>query len=150
MINILTQLKKAFPFIGERSATEDDFFEYCAFSLIDVVFTPLIPVGVLVKFEGKDYIFLNDKLHGWFLRYVMFHELAHYMFHMPSQARYGVEFFSLHHKEKNHLEAEQVAALLLLPINELHEVLQHPEIVHDEHMKELIGVRLDIANKYRI
>jgi Zn-dependent peptidase ImmA (M78 family) len=150
MIHILTQLKKAFPFFGHRSATEDDFFEYCAFSRIDVVFTPLVAIGMYVKFQGSDFIFMNDKLHGWFLRYVMFHELAHYMFHMPSQAKYGAEFFSVHSKKRNHLEAEQVAALLLLPMDELHEIMQLPEIAHDERMKVLIGVRLDIASKYRI
>ena len=150
MIHILTQLKKAFPFVGQRSATEDDFFEYCAYSFIDVVFTPFISIGMYVKYNGGDYIFLNDKLHGWFLRYVMFHELAHYMFHMPSQAKYGAEFFSLHSKEKNHIEAETIAALLLLPMEELTDVLQLPEASLDEHMKALIGVRLEIANKYRI
>jgi Zn-dependent peptidase ImmA (M78 family) len=150
MIHILTHLKKAFPFLHKRSATEDDFFEFCAFAGIDVVFTPLISIGVLVKYDEKDFIFLNDKLHGWFLRYVMFHELAHYLFHFPSQAKYGAEFFSLHSKERNHLEAEQVAALLLLPICDLHDVLQCAEIAHDEQMKELIAVRLEIANRYRI
>ena len=89
-------------------------------------------------------------MHGWFLRYVMFHELAHYMFHMPSQAKYGAEFFSLHSKEKNHIEAESVAALLLLPMHELTELLQLPEVAHDEHIKDLIGVRLKIASRYRI
>jgi Zn-dependent peptidase ImmA (M78 family) len=150
MIHILTHLKKAFPFVGSRAATEDDFFEYCAFSTIDVVFTPFLSIGMYVKYNGSDFIFLNDKLHGWLLRYVMFHELAHYMFHMPSQAKYGAEFFSLHSKEKNHIEAEIVAALLLLPMSELHEILQLPEIAQDDHMKELIVVRLEIANKYRI
>jgi len=150
MIHILTHLKKVFPFLHKRSATEDDFFEFCAYCDIDVVFTPLVSIGVLVKYDGKDYIFLNDKLHGWFLRYVMFHELAHYLFHFPSQANYGVEFFTIHSRKKNHLEAEQVAALLLLPMDELVEALKDPEFEPDDRMDELIKVRMDIASRYRI
>jgi Zn-dependent peptidase ImmA (M78 family) len=150
MIHLLSTLKNAFPFLHKRSATEDDFFEFCAFAGIDVVFTPLISIGVLVKYAEKDYIFLNDKLHGWFLRYVMFHELAHYLFHFPSQSNYAVEFFTIHSKKKNHLEAEQVAALLLLPMDELVEALKDPEFNPDDRMEELIQVRMDIGNRYGI
>lgn len=150
MIHLLSRLKNAFPFLHKRSATEEDFFEFCAYTGIDVVFTSLISIGVLVKFDGKDYIFLNDKLHGWFLRYVMFHELAHYLFHFPSQVKYGAEFFTIHSKKRNHLEAEQIAALLLLPMDELTEALKDPEFDPDDRMEELIKVRMDIAGRYRI
>ena len=68
-------------------------------------------------YESKHFIFLNHKLNGWMLRYVMYHEIAHYLFHFPSQSRFGsVEFFSTHAKKKNHSEAEATAALLLLPV----------------------------------
>jgi Zn-dependent peptidase ImmA (M78 family) len=67
-----------------------------------------------VLFSGKHHIFLNSRLKGWKLRHVMFHELAHYLFHAPSQSNMAVEFFSVHAKEKNHREAEAAAAWLLV------------------------------------
>ncbi len=79
----------------------------------------------------------------------MFHELAHHLFHFPSQSNAGVEFFSVHSKKKNHFEAESVAALLLLPTLELHLALQNMEFAKDE-LAELIGHRLDLWNKFKV
>lgn len=145
MINLLPKLKKAFPFLNDRSATEDDFFEFCARKNIEVVFSSHISTGLFVLYDGGNYIFLNNRLHGRFLRYVMFHELAHFLFHWPSQSNHGPEFFDLHTKQKNHIEAETAAALLLLPISEL----QNIEFA-DERLAPLITTRIDVYRRYKI
>jgi Zn-dependent peptidase ImmA (M78 family) len=150
MKHILTKLKDCFPFLHQRAATEDDFHEFCERHGICVVFTNLISEGVYVIFESKHFIFLNNQLRGRMLRYVMFHELAHYLFHWPSQTRMGAEFFKLGCTEKNHSEAEASAALLLFPAREWESLLQDAEITDSEELKTLIGVRLDIAEKYRV
>ena len=150
MNQILTKLRQHFPFLHKRAATEDDFFDFCERNEIEVVTTNLISKGVYVIFQGKHFIFLNNELKGRMLLYVMFHELAHYLFHFPSQSRYGVEFFSVHSKEKNHTEAEYAAALLLYPSRDLHEVFCDTEFSATPELQYLMGLRLEIASRYRI
>ena len=150
MKHLLTKLKLAFPFLHKRSANEEDYYTFCRQHRIETVFTDLTSDGIWVLFEGKNFIFLNEKLSGWLLRYVMFHEIAHFLFHYPSQSNYGAEFFSVHGKRKNHHEAETVAALLLLPPPELHLALTDKEVVYSEEIKNLIAFRLTLADRYKI
>ena len=150
MIHLIPTLEKAFPFLHTRTATEDDFFNLCNDRGVEVIFRPDAPQGVYVMAGGDHYIFLNSLLHGWMLRYVMFHEIAHYLFHSPSQSNFGIEFFNRHVKRKNHLEAEQVAAMLLLPIPELENVLLCGAYLEYDELAELIATRLQIHHDYRI
>ena len=89
-------------------------------------------IGVYVTCRSELFIFLSPKMKGWYLRYVMFHELADDIFHAPSQSNAGVEFFHLHSKEKNHFEAEVVAALALLPPKEMNSLIQNREFERPE------------------
>lgn len=149
MQNILPKLIDAFPFIHKRSATEADFHEYCDKHNIHVIFDHDISTGVYFLYLDESFIFINDKLRGAMLLYVMFHELAHHLFHVPSQSGFGVEFFSVHSKKKIHFEAEAVAALLLLPTVEIHVALQNIEYAQPE-LAALVGFRLDLWGKYRV
>lgn len=150
---ILSRLAEAFPFLHSRSATEQDFHEYCRLHKVKVVFDSDVSTGIYVRFMGTDTIFLSPKLSGWMLRYVMFHELAHAIFHAPTQSNMQVDFFGVktrnHRMRKNHLEAEAVAAVLLLPTLELHERLTDPEFVNSDELQELVAYRLKIYKKHR-
>jgi Zn-dependent peptidase ImmA (M78 family) len=149
MKNVLSRLKREFPFVHSRSATEGDFYDYCVDHNIQVVFDFNVRTGIYVVVDGEHYIFLNNKLKGWFLLYVMFHELAHYIFHQPTQTNFGAEFFDHHTKEKNHKEAEAVAAYLLLPPREIENALIEGVHLRDERAANLIGLRMDLASKYK-
>jgi Zn-dependent peptidase ImmA (M78 family) len=156
MKQILSRLEKAFPFLHERSATEEDFYAFCAEKRVEVVHTPDISHGVYVMFAGRHFIFLNSKLRGLMLLYVMYHELAHYLFHAPSRSDYAVEFFDPHvesfrsrTRRKIHCEAEAVAAWLLIPTMELHTVLQSHDTYLSDELQVLIATRLDLWSRYR-
>ena len=150
MKHILTKLRDHFPFLHQRAATEEDFHDFCDRQGVEVIYTSEMSYGVYVIFRSKHFIILNDKLKGRMLRYVMFHELAHYLFHWPSQARMGAEFFKLDRGQKNHAEAEAICAVLLFPTNEWEALLQDPEIAASEELSELIGVRMEIAARYKV
>ncbi len=149
MLSLLPRLKAAFPFVGERSATEEDFYRYCADHQITVVMDLDVSIGVYVACLGENVIFLNPKLRSWFLKYVMFHELAHFIFHAPTQSNVGVEFFRPHSKRKNHFEAEAVAALLLLPKTELNSILQSEEFENPD-LAELVSLRFEIYRNFNV
>ena len=111
---ILPRLYSAFPWFCSRPATEDDFQEFCQREGVDVVFAPQIKAGICVWYEDRSFIFLNADLSGPLLRYVMFHEIGHYLFHGPSTRFINLATGNVSHrpeKEKKHLEAEIVAAL---------------------------------------
>lgn len=140
MHQILSRLEKEFPFLGRRAASETDFFECCDRAGIEVVFTPEISSGIYVRFQGRNFIFLGTGLSGWQLLYVMFHELAHAIFHAPSQ--FGVECFDGFLQRKNHEEAESAAALLLFPLHELEPI--------DQDKTALASRRMDLFYKFGI
>ena len=149
MINLLPKLREAFPFVGERSVTEDDLFWFCFRSGVEVVFRDDIPKGVYALSQGEHFIFLNTKLIGWSLRYVFSHEVAHYLFHAPSNSNFHLEFFAKESKRRKHIEAEQVSALLLLPVPEIEEVLITGAYNASPELAELLGVRLSILDLYK-
>src|SRR5688572_9200127 len=149
MLSLLPRLKAALPFIGKRSATEEDFYRHCAAHEITVVMDMDMSIGVYVTCRNEPFIFLNPKMKGWYLRYVMFHELAHHIFHAPSQSNAGVEFFHLHSKQKNHFEAEVVAAMALLPRKEINSLLQNREFERPE-LANLITFRLELYRRFKV
>lgn len=150
MKRILSRLKHEFPFLHERAATENDFHKVCERHSVEVVYTPDILTGLYVFCAGRHVIFLNSSLRDLKLRHVMFHELAHFLFHVPSQSNVAFEFFHLHHKNKNHCEAEAAAAWLLVPIREIEETTLHFQCSDNESLRSLIRTRLQLHEKYSI
>jgi Zn-dependent peptidase ImmA (M78 family) len=151
MINLLPEIRKAFPFLNRRPVTEKDLFEFCVERDIVVRFTEEFEDGgVYIIYRGKHFIFLNKRLRGWMLCYVFAHEVAHYLFHFPGESNYGVDFFSVDTKNKNHGEAESVAALLLLPLRDLETVLKERQFTENAKLAELVARRVTIADQYKI
>lgn len=149
MTTLFSRLKKAFPFVGERPATEADLFAFCAARGVEVVFAAEIRRGLYVRREGSDYIFLNASLLGWSLLYVLAHEIGHLLYHVPTRTRNASFAFDGDRCRRNHVEAETAAALLLLPVAELERSLLAGEYKTDERLAALIGVRIDYHSKYR-
>jgi Zn-dependent peptidase ImmA (M78 family) len=148
MNTIFTRLKQAFPFVTSRAATEDDFFQFCAKRGVEVIFSPDVRQGIYVVFRGRHFIFLSTALRGWMLLYVMFHELGHYLFHVPRRTRNAA--FAFNDCGRNHLEAEATAALLLLPVRDLDEVLRDGSYADDDRLRALIATRLELIKLYGV
>lgn len=148
MNTILCRLKAEFPFVTTRPATEDDFYIYCERHNVRVIFSPAIQSGVYVycELDRSDHIFLSSRLSGWRLRDVMFHELGHQMFHVPTRGS-AIEHFDANRCRRNHREAEAVAAYMLLTVPELERSLIDGDYRRDERLAELIGVRLELYNR---
>jgi len=145
MRSIYNRLKKAFPFVGTRAATEDDLFEFCADRGIEIVFSRDVSAGVYVVYDGEHFIFLNNKLSGRRLLHVAFHEIGHFLFHAPTQSQFAAQFYGLDHwRRRNECEAEAVAAWLLLPIADMEDVVVSGSFKHDLELAELVATRLEI------
>lgn len=136
MINLLPRLEKEFPWLHKRSVRIEDCHEFCERLDINLVYQHGTPNGVYALSEGEHFIFLCPKLTGWMLLYVFCHEIGHYLFHAPTQSnkrgtrtpssasgqKLVLEFFNTERKRKNDIEAEQVAAFMLLPMHEIEDL----------------------------
>lgn len=109
---ILPVLKKEFPWLHERSATAADFNVFCEKHDVEILYESFISHGVYVLCQDQHFIFLNPDLPDELLRHVMFHELAHYLFHTPTQSNIPGHVVDREEEAKSHLEAEIVAAFL--------------------------------------
>jgi Zn-dependent peptidase ImmA (M78 family) len=150
MKRLLARLRETFPFLCTRPATEDDLLTFCSERGIEVLFKPTVTNGFYVVYEGEHFIFLGSKLRGWRLLYVLAHEIGHYLLHVPGEKQFGAECFDIHEKRKKHREAESVAALLLLPIPELEQVLISGSHHVAEEIADLVALRIEIRDKYKI
>ena len=151
MLSIYSRLKVEFPWLGLRSAAVPDFYEYCSRSNITVVYSNEISRGVYVLHDGKNYIFLNHNLAGVRLLRVAFHEIGHYLFHVPTQSQFAAEFFGVNHnKLKNEIEAEAVASMLLLPLIELEKAVASRLGETDNDLAEMMFMRLEVFNAIRL
>jgi Zn-dependent peptidase ImmA (M78 family) len=150
MHTLASRVRAAFPFVGERAATEDDLLEFCAGEGVAVVWSRDVDKGIYAIGKcGRQVVHaicLNTQLIGWSLLYVLAHEIGHYLLHAPSKTRTGpVAAFQC---RREHREAETVAALLLLPIPELEAALISGHYKENEDLAALIGVRLDARRRY--
>ncbi len=150
MNSLLSKLLAAFPWLGTRPVTETDLLGFCADRKIELVWSTSVTAGIYVVFDGADFIFLNSKLYGRRLLHVFAHEIGHYLLHVPNGRRFAAEFYTVHDKRKKHCEAEAVAALLLLPIPELEDLLIAGVYKHDPDLAALIGTRLDVWSKHKV
>ena len=150
MFHLHPKLKKVFPFLHKRAITEADLHAYCDDRNVKVIFDPDISSGVWVVAQGKQHIWLNNKLRGWRRLYVFTHEVAHSIFHAASHVNTGVEFFDLHTKNKNHFEAEVTCALLLLPIPDLKKALIDGLDENNPEIAKLMELRFDLHKKYKV
>ena len=150
MNNLLRRIKSAFPFVGTRAATEDDLFEFCADHNIELIFTPEARAGIYVVFGGKHHIFLNSQLFGRRLLHVAFHEIGHYLLHVPKRTIARAEFFHKHENARTHREAEMVAAMLLLPISVMEDLLLAGQSEEFDEVAELIGTRIEAYGKFKM
>lgn len=148
MINLLPRLEREFAWLHSRSVRIEDCHEFCAANGVEVVYQHGVPFGAYVLADGEHFIFLDPKLSGWMLLYVFCHEIGHYLFHSPSQSnkrasskRPVLEFFQREHKRKNDIEAEQVAALMLLPIHEIEDLYHSGAHEAYPELGKLIKVR---------
>lgn len=144
---LLPRLASAFPFIGERPATEKDLFAFCEDRGIAVITTSGIERGVYVRRQGKDFIFLNSRLRGWELLHVFAHEIAHFILHVPMRTRNVELHFDETLSRRKHREAEMAAALLLVPANTIEQLLIDGEFYGSESLAGLISLRLDLVAK---
>lgn len=146
----LLQQKLAALDIGwnQRVFDEAVFHALCHRFSITVVESPMDTGGFYYRLLGRDFIAINSKLSGIKRLVVLFHELGHFLLHVPKSGP-AANFYATGGPTRQQREADTFALCALLPI-ELIRSRTTPELIHDGFPLEMIASRLAIFERYRI
>ena len=133
---------------NERSLTEDDFYRFCRRFKISVQEMPLRVSGFYYRMLGRDFIAIDSRLTGNERLTVMFHELAHFLFHTPESGT-TANFHRVGQKTRQEIEADAFAICAIIPLNEIVDRLEFVSIEGSVH-GALLRERLDVFKRHGI
>jgi Zn-dependent peptidase ImmA (M78 family) len=131
---------------NERPLTEDDFHRLCRRFRIAVQEMPLRVSGFYYRLMGRDFIALDSRLTGNERLMVMFHELAHFLFHTPESGE-TANFHRIGRETRQEIEADAFAICALMPQTMI-EALE--EVGPDQFSPDLVGERLALFRRQGI
>jgi len=134
---------------NKRPLDETDFYRLCKRFKISVEEMPLSVGGFYYCLLGRHYIAVSSKLSEREKLFVMFHELGHYLLHVP-QTGVTANFHGIGKKTRIESEADIFALCCIIPrqqieagtINELAEI--------DGFDEEKLAARMAVYEKYGI
>lgn len=129
---------------NERPLTEVDFYRICKRFKITVEEMPLRVSGFYYRVLGRDFIAIDSRLTGNERLMVLFHELAHFLFHTPETGE-SANFHRIGRKTRQEKEADAFALCALVPTNSLATLEQS-----DQLSSEIIRERLKLFEQLRI
>lgn len=136
---------------NKRAFTEDDVLRICRRLKVQVVEYPLTGTpGSYMRVGGRAFITVDSRLRGVRRLYVMLHELAHHLLHVPPDATVAY-FFRLRPHTKQEFEAEVFAAVALLPEPLLRRIISEGGDFEGEGFtRDIIEFRLKVLDRYGV
>lgn len=134
---------------NERPLSEADFYRLCKQFKIGVTEMPL-SVGVFYyRMMGRDFIAVDSKLAGPQKLVVLFHELAHFLFHVPNSG-VTANFHGVGHRDRKEIEADLFALCAVIPKSWIETRTIQELIEHEGYTREMIEERLAVLERYGI
>ncbi|MEP6787860.1 MAG: ImmA/IrrE family metallo-endopeptidase [Acidobacteriota bacterium] len=133
---------------NERPLTEADFYRLCKRFKVGVTEMPLSTGGFYYRVMGRDFIAVDSKLDPSQKLLVLFHELAHFLFHTPESGA-TANFHGVGRRTRQECEADAFAVCALIPLV-LIESRSPQELIDDGFAPELIEARHAVLQKYGI
>lgn len=127
---------------NERPLTEADFQRTCRRLHVTVQEMPLTVGGFYYRVLGRDYIAIDSRLSGTQKLLVQFHELAHFLFHMPASGA-TANFHGVGRKNRQEREADAFAICALVP-RALLETRSPAELIDEGISPDILAERIDI------
>lgn len=133
---------------NERPLTEHDFHRVCRRYKISVQEMPLRVSGFYYRLMGRDFIAIDSRLTGNERLTVMFHELAHFLFHTPESGA-TANFHRIGRKTRQEIEADAFALCAIIPLSLIS--LDHRPDGFDESLSDtILRERLHIFERHGI
>lgn len=134
---------------NERPLNETDFYCLCKRFKITIQEMPLRVSGFYYRAMGRDFIAIDSRLTGTGKLAVLFHELAHFLFHTPESGA-TANFHGVGRKTRYETEADAFALCALIPRSWV-ETRLTPEMIDDEYFSaEMLADRRSIYERFGI
>jgi Zn-dependent peptidase ImmA (M78 family) len=133
---------------NERPLTDADFQRICRRLRVTVHEMPLRVGGFYQRVHGRDYIAIDSRLSGTAKLLVQFHELAHFLFHMPMSGA-TANFHGLGRKNRLEREADLFAICALIPRTWL-ETRSMAELIDEGIPPDTLSERIEILANHGI
>lgn len=133
---------------NERSLTEGDFHRLCRRYKISVQEMPLRVSGFYYRLMGCDFIAIDSRLSGNERLTVMFHELAHFLFHTPESGA-TANFHRIGRKTRHEIEADAFALCSIIPLSAITDC-DHQFAFDDSIPESMLRERFDIFERHGI
>ena len=130
---------------NERPLSEVDFYRLCKRFDVRVIEAPLHTRGFYFRMMGRDIIAVDCRLSGTARLAVLFHELGHFLFHMPESGS-AARFHNVGRRTRQEIEADVFALCALIP-----KTLIESRSIDDGNIPaEMIAARYEIYRQFRI
>lgn len=133
---------------NEKPLTEDDFHRLCRRYKISVQEMPLRVSGFYYRLLGRDFIAIDSRLTGNERLTVMFHELAHFLFHTPESGA-TANFHRIGRKTRQEIEADAFALCSIIPLAAITD-RNHQFAFDDSIPESMLRERFDIFERHGI
>jgi Zn-dependent peptidase ImmA (M78 family) len=134
-----------------RAFTEEDVLRICRRLKVKVIEYPLSgTLGSYMRVGGRAFITVDSRLRGVQRLYVLLHELAHHLLHVPEDVTVAY-FFRLRPHTKQEYEAEVFAAVALLPEPVLRRIIyEGGDFEGEGFTQDIIEFRLKVLDRYGV
>lgn len=133
---------------NERPLGEDDFRRLCRRFRIKVTEMPLTTGGFYYRVMGGDYIAIDSRLSGPKRLVVLFHELGHFLFHVPDSG-VTANFHGVGRRTRKECEADLFALCAIIPTVWVETRLPQ-ELIDDGFEPEHVAERFRIYSEHHI
>ncbi|HQX55443.1 MAG TPA: ImmA/IrrE family metallo-endopeptidase [Pyrinomonadaceae bacterium] len=99
---------------NRKALNEDDFHRICRRLRVSVTEMPLRTNGFYYSVRGRHFIAIDSRLPPLKRLFVMFHELGHFLLHLPDSGT-TANFHGVGHRDRKEREADIFAVCALIP-----------------------------------
>lgn len=131
---------------NERPLDEPDFYRLCRRFKIKVTEMPLRVGGFYYRAGGRDFIAVNSRLSGIEKLAVLFHELAHFLFHSPDHGA-TANFHRIGRRTRKECEADVFALCAMIPRTMLAQRTAS-ELIDDGFSVDVVTARQAVLERY--
>jgi len=134
---------------NERPLSEADLYGLCKRFRVSVQEIPLTVGGFYYRVMSRDFIAVDSKLTRHQKLAVLFHELAHFLFHTPESGA-TANFHGVGRRTRQEIEADVFAACAIVPRPWIESRSIQELIDIDGIPTEMVDARLEILRRYGV